>query len=98
MAEVLLIRQLLRHLDGRPPPRYKAPPSIPVRALLILPYISIVSEKAKHLAEVLQPLLQPLGCKVRGYHGVEQCSPMSSKVGRSVRAHSLITPPTGHTF
>ena len=81
VAEVLLIRRLLaarqaaaqaarmqaqqrRQRGGPPPP----PPPPPARALLVLPYVSIVAEKAEHLAAVLGA---PLGARVRGYAGAE---------------------------
>lgn len=52
-------------------------PSMP-RALLVLPYVSIVSEKTEHLAHVLAPVR---GFKVRGYTGSEQASaPLSAPV------------------
>ena len=69
MAEVLLIRQLLAAFErdrrshqqmGKGPQR-----RAPARALLVLPYVSIVSEKAAHLERVLAPLR----ARVKGYGG-----------------------------
>eukprot|EP00887_Chlorella_sp_A99_P004871 scaffold4.g4871.t1 len=68
VAEVLMIRrlerskQMLRRPRGGYVSRYG-------RALVILPYISIVAEKAAHLAEVLAPVR---GLTVKGYFGSEE--------------------------
>jgi DNA polymerase theta len=49
-----------------PPPRPQTSQSPGLgRALVVLPYISIVSEKTEHLSD----LLRPIKATVRGYHG-----------------------------
>lgn len=64
-----------RGQQGRPPRQLA-----PARALLVLPYVSIVSEKAAHLERVLAPLR---GARVKGYSGSEVAgTPLSSPVRR----------------
>ncbi len=47
------------------------------RALVILPYISIVNEKTEHLARVLQPM----HATVKGYFGSEESgSPLAPRL------------------
>ena len=46
------------------------------RALLVLPYISVVTEKTAHLAAVLRPM----GIRVKGYFGsAESGTPLATK-------------------
>ncbi len=87
VAEVLMIRRLLaafeRHAAARPPPPprgRRVPP--PARALLVLPYVSIVAEKAEHLERVMAPMLRSVGGRVGGYAGADTtASPLGSPVG-----------------
>ncbi|GFR45397.1 hypothetical protein Agub_g6680, partial [Astrephomene gubernaculifera] len=82
VAEILMIRRLVAAFERqsrqpRPmgPAQQHARPPPPPRALLVLPYVSIVSEKAEHLTRVLAPMR----AKVRGYTGAEQTgSPLSA--------------------
>jgi hypothetical protein len=87
VAEVLLIRRLWaaeqrQRAEQRaaPPPRGRAqrPPAAP-RGLLVLPYLSIVSEKTADLGG----LLAGLRWKVQGYEGArdKEGTPLASKVG-----------------
>lgn len=56
------------------------------RALVILPFISIVSEKTAHLKAVLQ---DSIGCTVKGYVGVgENSTPLAPRY-----ASALVTKP-----
>ncbi len=51
------------------------------RALVVLPYISIVSEKTEHLSD----LLRPIKATVRGYHGtMDSASPPLAPNGEAV--------------
>lgn len=50
------------------PPALAAPLQRYARALVVLPYVSIVNEKAEHLARVLAPM----GASVKGYFGTEE--------------------------
>ncbi|KXZ49542.1 hypothetical protein GPECTOR_20g396 [Gonium pectorale] len=80
VAEVLMIRRLLAAIErqARSQPRVAGrqvarPPS--PRALLVLPYVSIVSEKTEHLTRVLAPMR----ARVRGYTGADQTgTPLSA--------------------
>ncbi|KAG2489169.1 hypothetical protein HYH03_012395 [Edaphochlamys debaryana] len=79
VAEVLLIRRLLaayaRQQRDNPRAARQHPRPAPGRALLVLPYVSIVAEKAEHLEKVLAPLR----AKVRGYAGADQAgSPLGA--------------------
>lgn len=78
VAEVLMLRRLIQGLTAQNASRAfgKLVTATPVRALLVLPYVSIVTEKTAHLADVVAPL----GGKVRGYFGVEQGAPLTAKV------------------
>jgi hypothetical protein len=79
VAEVLLIRQLCLRLSSQRVRKVfgKLLTEFPVRALLVLPYVSIVTEKTQHLQQVLAPM----GAVVKGYFGAEQGPPpLSSKV------------------
>ncbi|KAK3277100.1 hypothetical protein CYMTET_14872 [Cymbomonas tetramitiformis] len=69
VSEVLLIRQLLRQKSDT---RYK------VR--IVLPYLSVVSEKEAHLSDVLKPIR----CKVKGFHGLNAGMPFSNPKGEAV--------------
>ncbi|GAX85126.1 hypothetical protein CEUSTIGMA_g12546.t1 [Chlamydomonas eustigma] len=77
VAEILLIRQLLKHLTGhrlrRAFGRLVNPPA--VRTLLVLPYVSIIMEKVQHLSAVLAPL----GVICKGYHADAQGAPLTSQ-------------------
>ena len=54
-----------RRCPGTPPPLQRFG-----RALVILPFVSIVSEKADHLAAVLKPV----GATVKGYFGRDEAA------------------------
>eukprot|EP00798_Chlamydomonas_sp_ICE-L_P011821 gene11821-33942_t len=85
VAEILMIRRMhawktatqhhimqqaaARGRGGRP---VQLPP---IRALVVLPYISIVNEKTDHLSHVLAPM----GCRVKGYCGMDSGCPLSRK-------------------
>eukprot|EP00798_Chlamydomonas_sp_ICE-L_P022959 gene22959-30144_t len=86
VAEILMIRrmhawktatqhhirqQAARGRGGRPVQRP------PIRALMVLPFVSIVNEKTVHLSQVLAPM----GCSVKGYGGTESGCALSKKVG-----------------
>ena len=43
------------------------------RVLFVLPYISVVSEKAAHLADILKPMK----CRIKGYTGSNQGTPLA---------------------
>ncbi len=43
------------------------------RALFVLPYISVVSEKAAHLTDILKPIK----CRIKGYTGSHQGTPLT---------------------
>ncbi|GIL76668.1 hypothetical protein Vretifemale_6223 [Volvox reticuliferus] len=79
VAEILMIRRLLAAARARQRQLFNAPQaaatSLFPRALLVLPYVSIVSEKAEHLKRVLAPLRG----KVCGYSGMEHTgAPLSA--------------------
>lgn len=61
VAEVLMLRCLHQ---GASAPRARGPRRM-ARALVVLPYISIVNEKTEHLSHILKPL----HCLVKGYSG-----------------------------
>eukprot|EP00873_Tetraselmis_striata_P036620 jgi/Tetstr1/456884/TSEL_043555.t1 len=77
VAEVLMVRRLLevrrRWMAGPAAAQGRRRKRPRPRALVVLPYISIVSEKVAHLQEVLSPM----GLEVRGYAGLETCQPIS---------------------
>ncbi|PNH10835.1 Helicase POLQ-like [Tetrabaena socialis] len=79
VAEVLMIRRLAaafeRQAREQPRAARQHPRPAPARALLVLPYVSIVSEKYEHLARVLAPMR----ARVVGYTGAEQSgTPLSA--------------------
>ncbi|GIL55845.1 hypothetical protein Vafri_11347, partial [Volvox africanus] len=79
VAEILMIRRLVAAARTRQRPLLTGPQaaitSLFPRALLVLPYVSIVSEKAEHLTRVLAPLRG----KVCGYSGIDHTSaPLSA--------------------
>ncbi|PSC69888.1 helicase and polymerase-containing TEBICHI [Micractinium conductrix] len=66
VAEVLMVRRLMLSLQHIPQQRRSKPKY--GRALVVLPYVSIVSEKAEHLAQVLAPM----HASVKGFYGAEE--------------------------
>ena len=59
--------------------RYPYQNTVPCKALLVLPYISVVLEKADQLSG----LVQALKWKVQGYLGSQEGVPLSKKVSVS---------------
>jgi hypothetical protein len=81
VAEVLMLarmhqaQQAMQHAQQG---RHKQQAALP-RGLLVLPYLSIVSEKTAHLSM----LLEDMRWRVTGYKGETEGQPLSSKVGGS---------------
>ena len=86
VADILMIRKMIGLGNKNKNPSALMPPPAPPhvqprslgRALVVLPYISIVSEKAEHLSH----LLRPVKATVRGYYGAmdsASSSPLSKK-------------------
>ncbi len=73
VAEVLMLSRL--HAARAAPARHSGSIRTP-RALLVLPYLSIVAEKTAHLGG----LLVDAGLRVRGYHGDSEGVPLAAKV------------------
>lgn len=75
VAELLMLRRVL---------------STGKKALLVLPYVTLCSEKANHL----QALLQPLGKQVRGFYGTQGGSSLPQDTSVAVctieKANSLV--------
>ncbi|KAG0587234.1 hypothetical protein KC19_2G150600 [Ceratodon purpureus] len=75
VAELLMLRRVL---------------STGKKALLVLPYVTLCSEKATHL----QALLQPLGKRVRGFYGTQGGSTLPKDTSVAVctieKANSLV--------
>lgn len=91
MADVLMIKQLCRRLESaaRAAPVYNSKPwqqPCQGRALIVLPYISVVAEKAEHLA----PIMAAMRCSVKGYHGNQEGTPLAPQVRWGA--------PPGHTI
>jgi hypothetical protein len=88
VAEVLMLARmhqaqqaLQQAQQGRPKQQTALP-----RGLLVLPYLSIVSEKTAHLSM----LLEGMKWRVTGYRGETEGQPLSSKVSRA-RLNSMNT-------
>jgi DNA polymerase theta len=81
VAEVLMLarmhqaQQALQLVQQSRPKQQAALP----RGLLVLPYLSIVSEKTAHLSI----LLEGMKWRVTGYRGESEGQPLASKVGRA---------------
>jgi hypothetical protein len=77
----MLRRLHQRHARGPKRPRWQQGGGAG-RALVILPYISVVAEKAAHLSG----LVRGLRWVVRGYMGASQGTPLSKRVSSGGRA------------
>ncbi|GLI65409.1 hypothetical protein VaNZ11_008967 [Volvox africanus] len=89
VAEILMIRRLVAAARTRQRSLLNGPQaattSLFPRALLVLPYVSIVSEKAEHLTHVLAPLRG----KVCGYSGVDHTTAPLSAPGEMVAVMTM---------
>ena len=76
-----MLTRLHKKMEQLPKPvqRYPYQNTVPCKALLVLPYISVVSEKA----EQLSGLVQGLKWRVQGYLGSQEGVPLSKKVSIS---------------
>jgi hypothetical protein len=98
VADVLMIKQLCRRLESaaRAAPAYNSKPwqqPCQGRALIVLPYISVVAEKAEHLA----PIMAAMRCSVKGYHGNQEGTPLAPQV-RRVTSPCVPARPSCHTI
>jgi replicative superfamily II helicase len=76
VAEILMLVRLYKTT----PTKQRKQQGATTRALLVLPYLSIVSEKAAHLSK----LLADLKWRVQGYLGETEGQPLAHKVGTRV--------------
>jgi hypothetical protein len=81
VADILMLRRLHSQMQHLPKSarRQHHLSTVPVKALLVLPYISVVSEKSDQMAG----LVKGLKWKVRGYLGSQEGVPLSRKVSHS---------------
>ena len=90
--DVPMIRRLLSRRPATTARRHRPDGGpLPARALLVLPYLSIVSEKTAHLTELLKPAKAG---RVQGYGGVSETgTPLTSPVSDLAALIAVHSPP-----